>query len=59
MPVQRIPRYRMLLEQLVSCTPMQQKTGDSDLQTNPVLSAALGVASDLANELNEKKVRVF
>lgn len=46
----------MLLEQLVSCTPLVSE--EMGLQTNPVLSAAMSLASDLATELNEKKVRL-
>lgn len=54
MPIQRIPRYRMLLESLVSCTPVAFNTGSP--HANPVLTAALELATNLATDLNEKKV---
>ena len=45
MPIQRIPRYRMLLEVLVGSTPEEH----SDYKQ---LSEALGVVRDVANYIN-------
>lgn len=45
MPIQRIPRYRMLLEVLVSSTPEEHP----DFKQ---LNEALGVIRDVANYIN-------
>lgn len=51
MPIQRIPRYKMLLEALLECTPMV----DAPDQGEPVIAAALEAMSNLATEMNERK----
>lgn len=53
MPIQRIPRYKMLLESLLSCTPVDD--GSFMLSPNPQIAAALDLVSNLATDLNEKK----
>eukprot|EP01114_Cavostelium_apophysatum_P017515 TRINITY_DN5223_c0_g1_i2.p1 TRINITY_DN5223_c0_g1~~TRINITY_DN5223_c0_g1_i2.p1 ORF type:complete len:734 (-),score=202.94 TRINITY_DN5223_c0_g1_i2:30-2141(-) len=47
MPIQRIPRYRLLLLDLVNCTPI-------DHPDNKLLNESLQAISDLASDLNEK-----
>lgn len=51
MPIQRIPRYRMLLESLMECTPSQDLPGQSE----PVIVSAFECIATLATELNERK----
>jgi hypothetical protein len=50
MPVQRIPRYRLLLEQLITCTPLEHP----DFAR---CSAALTQISSVASELNQSLYR--
>ena len=51
LPIQRIPRYKMLLESLAQCTPI-----DADLTcADSVIAAALESMSHLASEMNERK----
>lgn len=51
MPIQRIPRYKMLLENLMECTPRV----DCPDQAEPIISEALASMSHLATEMNERK----
>ena len=51
LPIQRIPRYKMLFEALVGCTPCDVEREQSD----PLLLLALEAISQLASEMNEKK----
>jgi hypothetical protein len=51
LPIQRIPRYKMLLESLSQCTPDQQDSSTAD----SVIAAALENMSQLASEMNERK----
>jgi len=53
MPIQRIPRYKMLLEALLSCTPVDD--GSYMLAPNQQIAAALELVSHLASDLNERK----
>lgn len=54
LPIQRIPRYKLLLESLQSCTPVFEPSGT---KPHPTVSAALELVGDLTTDLNEKKVR--
>ncbi|KAF8516103.1 hypothetical protein BU17DRAFT_51020 [Hysterangium stoloniferum] len=49
LPIQRIPRYRMLLEELVRCTPPMPDALDDPMDR------ALNEISSLANNMNEGK----
>jgi len=49
LPIQRIPRYRLLLEELVRCTPPKPDELDDSLKR------ALQEISSLANNMNEGK----
>ncbi|KAG8966168.1 hypothetical protein FRC03_012358 [Tulasnella sp. 419] len=49
LPVQRIPRYRLLLEQLVTCTPPRIDAHDDTLEK------AFEEIASLANNMNEGK----
>jgi hypothetical protein len=51
MPIQRIPRYKMMLENLLECTPLV----DSPDQAEPFIAEALASMSNLATEMNERK----
>ncbi|KAK9896826.1 hypothetical protein P389DRAFT_209431 [Cystobasidium minutum MCA 4210] len=51
MPIQRIPRYKLLLEALLECTPM----ADMPDQGEPAIASALESISNLATEMNERK----
>jgi hypothetical protein len=51
MPIQRVPRYKLLLEVLLECTPLP---GSLD-QGEPVIAVALETMSNLASEMNERK----
>lgn len=51
MPVQRIPRYKMLLERLMDCTPSL----DCPDQADSIIAEAFACMSDLAMEMNERK----
>lgn len=51
MPIQRIPRYKLLLEALLECTPAV----DCPDQGEPTISMALEVISKIASEMNERK----
>lgn len=51
LPIQRIPRYRMLLESLLECTP----NPDDPSQPDPLLSSALETIAQLAQNMNERK----
>jgi hypothetical protein len=51
LPIQRIPRYKLLLESLVECTPSPHDPS----QPHPALSSALETVAQLASEMNEKK----
>ena len=51
MPIQRIPRYKMMLENLLECTPL----ADSPDQAEPLIAEALASMSNLATEMNERK----
>lgn len=51
MPIQRIPRYKLLLEALLECTPL----ADCPDQGEPTIAAALESISNLATEMNERK----
>jgi RhoGEF domain len=53
LPVQRIPRYKLLLESLVACTPADD--GSSTLSPHPVLGKAVDLMTALASEMNERK----
>lgn len=53
MPIQRVPRYKMLLEALLSCTPVDD--GSYMLSPNPRIAAALELVTHLATDLNERK----
>lgn len=53
LPIQRIPRYRLLLESLQSCTPVIDASG---VKPHPTVTAALELVGDLTTDLNEKKV---
>ncbi|SGY78979.1 BQ5605_C008g05005 [Microbotryum silenes-dioicae] len=64
LPVQRVPRYRMLLESLLSCTPYILPVGDScvsphdtasPLVPHPTLYEALTLVSEVAVSMNERK----
>lgn len=71
MPVQRLPRYKLLLENLVSCTPdlncmsacesdSRSKTGKASdkplpLTPNKVAVEALNIVSAVTAEMNERK----
>ncbi|KAK4052519.1 hypothetical protein OIO90_004286 [Microbotryomycetes sp. JL221] len=69
LPVQRIPRYRMLLETLAGCTPSpraslnllastsdsQSATTDARLEPHPVVQEALEMIGDVATSMNERK----
>ncbi|SCV70764.1 BQ2448_3526 [Microbotryum intermedium] len=64
LPVQRVPRYRMLLESLLSCTPYILPLADSrvsphdsasSLVPHPTLYEALMLVSDVAVSMNERK----
>ncbi|ORY42449.1 hypothetical protein BCR35DRAFT_41254 [Leucosporidium creatinivorum] len=66
LPVQRVPRYRMLLESLVACTPLPPRSTSMDLLTpspsvpialepNPIIQEALDLIADVATAMNEKK----
>lgn len=48
MPVQRIPRYRLLLEELLKATPSEHQDA-SDTE------AALKLVTDVASRINETK----
>ncbi|KAJ1301404.1 hypothetical protein OPQ81_008665 [Rhizoctonia solani] len=49
LPIQRIPRYKMLLDNLVTCTPPQPEARDDPLER------ALEEIAVLANSMNEGK----
>lgn len=51
MPIQRIPRYKLLLASLAECTPAEGEDSIPD----PLVSAALESMSQLASEMNERK----
>lgn len=51
LPVQRIPRYRLLLETLVSSAPVLT----SPPRANPILEEALELVSAVASAMNESK----
>lgn len=51
LPIQRIPRYRMLLESLAYCTPDSWNPSEPDA----TVANALELVSQLATEMNEKK----
>lgn len=53
LPVQRVPRYRMLLEALVSCTAITAL--DGTLQPSEVAQRALYAISDVATGMNDCK----
>ena len=57
MPVQRIPRYKMLLAELMKRTP--EKTGNIPSKEYQDLEEALQIVSGVATKLNDdmKKVR--
>lgn len=50
LPVQRVPRYKMLLEDLAMCTPPRDVVGPSD-----ALDDAISEISNLASLMNEEK----
>jgi hypothetical protein len=53
LPVQRIPRYKLLLESLVACTPAED--GSQTPTTHPLLGKAVDLMTALASEMNERK----
>ncbi|MBW0486320.1 hypothetical protein O181_026035 [Austropuccinia psidii MF-1] len=70
MPVQRLPRYKLLLENLVSCTPdsvyaseegRTKRSGKSEdiklpnLIANRVVDEALNIITSVTAEMNERK----
>ncbi|GMH86601.1 hypothetical protein TrST_g13899 [Triparma strigata] len=55
MPVQRIPRYKMLLAELIKLTP--EKNGNMMNQEHKDLSDALSVVSSVATKLNDDMKR--
>lgn len=68
LPVQRVPRYRMLLESLVACTPalptstsfgllvpVAPEAALASLDPHPVLQEALELIGDVATAMNERK----
>ncbi|KAM0789145.1 hypothetical protein ACM66B_003198 [Microbotryomycetes sp. NB124-2] len=65
LPVQRIPRYRMLLENLAACTPSPRASLSllaadpsvdlSTLEPHPVVQDALELIGNVATSMNERK----
>lgn len=55
LPVQRVPRYRMLLETLLSCTPADDSVDPALFEPHPVIEEALDLISDVATDMNERK----
>ncbi|KAK4047940.1 hypothetical protein OIV83_005124 [Microbotryomycetes sp. JL201] len=65
LPVQRIPRYRMLLENLAACTPSPRASLNllaadpsvdlSTLEPHPVVQDALELIASVATSMNERK----
>lgn len=51
LPIQRIPRYKMLLESLAECTSDVEDADAGD----PTIVEALEIITQLANEMNERK----
>lgn len=50
LPVQRVPRYKLLLEDLAMCTPPRESIGPSD-----ALDDAISEITNLASLMNEEK----
>lgn len=50
LPVQRVPRYKLLLEDLAMCTPPRESIGPSD-----ALDDAINEIANLASLMNEEK----
>lgn len=50
LPVQRVPRYKLLLEDLAMCTPPRESLGPTD-----ALDDAINEISNLASLMNEEK----
>lgn len=50
LPVQRVPRYKLLLEDLAMCTPPRESLGPSD-----ALDDAINEIANLASLMNEEK----
>ncbi|KAL8283267.1 hypothetical protein RQP46_006045 [Phenoliferia psychrophenolica] len=55
LPVQRVPRYRMLLETLLSCTPKDNLVDQALLELSPIVLEALELISAVATDMNERK----
>ncbi|KAM0749495.1 hypothetical protein T439DRAFT_348910 [Meredithblackwellia eburnea MCA 4105] len=55
LPVQRVPRYRMLLETLLSCTPADDSVDSATLAPHPTVLAAVEMISAVATDMNERK----
>ncbi|KAK4702974.1 hypothetical protein P7C70_g3239, partial [Phenoliferia sp. Uapishka_3] len=55
LPVQRVPRYRMLLETLLTCTPVSDDVDPALLEPSPVVLEALDLISAVATDMNERK----
>jgi hypothetical protein len=61
LPVQRVPRYRMLLESLLTCTPrapassLLSPDASAPLEPHPVIQEALDLIADVATSMNERK----
>ncbi|KAH8921149.1 hypothetical protein BT69DRAFT_356469 [Atractiella rhizophila] len=51
LPVQRIPRYKLLLENLLSCTPVDNKS----LMPDPVIKEAADIIAEITADMNERK----
>lgn len=55
LPIQRLPRYRLLLESLLSCTPSSDDPDTLMPEPHPVVQEALDVIAGVATDLNERK----